>query len=80
MNYDSTHRASELATLKSLVGKRLESYRLNDTDNRSFESFVLRFPETDIELGTKEIVGTGDWFEETNTVEVQERPARNSWS
>ncbi len=77
-NYNLT--LDEIETLRAMCGKRLVSYRLNDTDNTSFEIFVLRLEDVDIEIATKEIVGTGDWFDETNVVEVQRRPNRDSWS
>jgi len=80
MKYDYRLGAKEIQTLKSLVGKRLESYRLNDTDGSSFEIFVMRFPDTDIEVATKEIVGLDERFDETNAVEIVGRPERDSWS
>ena len=80
MKHDYKFSPQEQSVLKALVGKRLDSYRLNSTDNSSFEIFVLRFPETDIEVATKEIVGIDEWFDETNTVEVSNRPNRDSWS
>ena len=80
MKYDYKFGTSELSVLSSLIGKRLEAYRLNDTDNSSFEIFVLRFSDKDVEFVTKEIVGLNEWFDETNTVEVNERPERDSWS
>lgn len=80
MTYDYKFSSQVCSTLKAIVGKRLDSYRLNSTDNSSFEIFVLRFPETDIEVATKEIVGIDEWFDETNTVEIADRPNRDSWS
>lgn len=80
MKLDYKFSSQEQAVLRSLVGKRLDSYRLNSTDNSSFEIFVLRFPEMDIEVATKEIVGIDEWFDETNTVEISNRPNRDSWS
>ena len=80
MTYDYKFSSQVCSTLKAIVGKRLDSYRLNSTDNSSFEIFVLRFEESDVELATKEGVGIGDWFDETNIVEVADRPKRDSWS
>lgn len=80
MKYDYKFCPQERSVLKDLIGRRLDSYRLNNTDNSSFEIFVLRFPETDVEVATKEIVGIGEWFDETNTVEIADRPNRDSWS
>ena len=80
MKYDYNLTPDETETLRAMRGKRLVSYRLNDTDNTSFEIFVLRLEDVDIEVATKEIAGTGDWFDETNVVEVRRRPNRDSWS
>lgn len=80
MKYDYKFSQQERSVLKDLVGSRLDSYRLNNTDNSSFEIFVLRFPESDVEVATKEIVGIDEWFNETNTVEIADRPNRDSWS
>lgn len=80
MKYDYKFSPQKQSVLKALIGKRLDSYRLNSTDNSSFEIFVLRFPETDVEVATKEIVGIDEWFDETNTVEISNRPNRDSWS
>lgn len=80
MKYDYKFSPQELSVIKDLVGRRLDSYRLNNTDNSSFEVFVLRFPETDVEVATKEIVGIDEWFDETNTVEIADCPNRDSWS
>src|SRR5574344_120628 len=62
MTYDYKFSSQVCSTLKAIVGKRLDSYRLNSTDNSSFEIFVLRFPETDIEVATKEVVGIAECF------------------
>ncbi len=80
MKYDYNLTPDETETLRAMRGKRLVSYRLNDTDNTSFEIFVLRLEDVDIEIATREIAGTGDWFDETNVVEVRRRPNRDSWS
>lgn len=80
MKYCYSLKAEEREALRSLRGKRLVSYRLNDTDNTSFEVFVLRLEDEDLEVATKEIAGTGDWFDETNVVEIVPRPNRDSWS
>ena len=80
MKYDYKFSQQERSVLKDLVGRRLDSYRLNNTDNSSFEIFVLRFRESDVEVATKEIVGIDEWFNETNTVEIADRPNRDSWS
>lgn len=80
MKHDYNLKFEDREALRSLLGKRLVSYRLNETDGTSFEVFVLRLEAEDIEVGTREIVGMDDWFDETNTVEVRRRPNRDSWS
>lgn len=80
MKHDYSLTAEEKDALRAMIGKRLVSYRLNETDNTSFEIFVLRFEDEDVEVATREVAGTGDWFDETNVVEVRRRPERDSWS
>ena len=80
MKHDYNLKPEERDALASLKGKRLVSYRLNETDNTSFEVFVLRLEDEDIEVATREVAGTGDWFDETNAVEVRRCPNRDSWS
>lgn len=80
MKHDYNLKSEERDALASLKGKRLLSYRLNETDNTSFEIFVLRLEDEDIEIATREVTETGDWFDETNVVEVRRRPSRDSWS
>jgi len=70
----------EKVTLSAIVGKRLLSYRLNDIDSSSFEIFVLRFPDADLEIATVEIDDAADQFADTNTTNVILRPDRDSWS
>ncbi len=80
MKHDYNLKSEERDALRSLKGKRLVSYRLNETDNTSFEVFGLRFEDEDVEVATREVAGTDDWFDETNIVEVRRRPDRDSWS
>lgn len=80
MKHDYNLKSSDREALRSLVGKRLVSYRLNMTDNVSYEVFVFRLEDEDVEVRTHEIVGTDDFFNETNTIEVLHRPNRDSWS
>lgn len=71
-----------LGIVKTLPGRKLDAFLTTDEQEEygldSFETFVLRFAEEDIEFTTKELVGV-DWFNETNTVEVFHRPNRDSW-
>lgn len=80
MKHDYNLKPSDRETLRSLVGKQLVSYRLNMADDVSYEVFVLRLEDEDVEVRTHEIVGTDDFFNETNTIEVLHRPNRDSWS
>lgn len=68
------------SALAKHAGAVLLSYRVNLPDDSSLETFVLRFEDEDVEIHTKEISGTDDWFDETNTVEVESRPERDSVS
>ncbi|MGN0845037.1 MAG: hypothetical protein ACI4QT_07445 [Kiritimatiellia bacterium] len=70
----------EISLLKSIVGRRLESYRLNDTDDTSFEIFVLRFSETDIEFAVNEPDEPDEVFGDISSVKIIARPERDSWS
>lgn len=72
--------ADEMCALKSLVGRGLESYRLNETDDTSFEIFVLRLSDTDFEIATNDATELNDVFGDVVTVAVSERPKRDSWS
>lgn len=81
MNYQYDLSTEERNLLSGCVGKELSAFLLTDDDNaQSFEMFVLRFKDADVEVRTKEIVHVSPWFEETNTVEVVHRPDRNSSS
>ena len=80
MKHDYNLKPEERDALAALKGKRLKSYRLNEADNTSFEIFVLRLEGEDVEIATREVAGTGDWFDETNVVEVRRRHDRDSWS
>lgn len=74
--------ADMLGIVKALPGRILGAVLTTDECeekwHRSFETFVLRFAEEDIEFTTKEVLDS-DWFTETNTVEVFPRPNRDSW-
>ena len=72
-----------LEFLRVMAGKKLVSYLLTDNVEvrpHSFETFVLRFEDEDVEVTTKEVVGIAPWFDETNTVEVFRRPNRDTRS
>ena len=72
-----------LELLRIMSGKKLVSYLLTDNVDvrpHSFETFVLRFEDEDVEVTTKEVVGIAPWFDETNTVEVFRRPNRDTRS
>lgn len=81
MNYEYKLSAIEKGVLAGCIGKTLSSYLKTDDDyDLSFEMFVLRFDHTDVEIRTKEIVQISEWFDETNTMEVINRPKRDSVS
>lgn len=82
INYNQSFGAEMLGIVKELPGRTLDAFlttdEKRDTCHHSFETFVLRFAEEDIEFTTREVLDA-DWFTETNTVDVFHRPNRDSW-
>lgn len=81
MKLDYNISAEEKAVLAGCIGKEMKFFLVTGEDcSMSFELFVLHFPDTDVEINTKEVIHVNSWFEETNTIEVVRRPDRNSVS
>lgn len=81
-NYHNGFNDEMLGIVKSLPSRTLGAFLSTDEKGakwlHSFETFVLRFMDEDIEFTTREILDS-DWFTETNTVDVFHRPNRDSW-